>query len=424
MSRRGPAPVETPRLRPDAVEVPGRIWYGWVVAGAGAVLAGVAMTSQLFINVLMDSWVAEFGWPRGTAALSYAVFWLILGFLSVPAGWVVGRYGMRRAAFLGAALYAAGTLLMGTMGRLWELYLYNGVLLGLSAAIFWGPLYPYVTRWSWERMGVLVAIVTMGMVGGGAVFAPIMRGLEGALGWRGALFVAGAVGGLLTLAAASLLRPPPGPAGPVGGPSGEGPLTAAAALRRHWKGVVFWGLSAGHFLGCVAHAGVLVHLISIGTWRGLPGVAAASVLSVTLGSSVLGRFVFPVTVGRLGPRGSLAAMQGGQTVGLLLLLVADDLVGFYLFALVFGFFFGGEFPIFPVLTRLYYGERTPVEGLFGGMMAWAGVGMAAGAWVMGALFDATGTYHRAIVVAVAAGASGFLVAFVLPARPGAGVGCP
>lgn len=401
----------------------GSLWYGWIVTGAAAVLAGAAMTGQFFPNVLLDAWVAEFGWGRGTAALSYSVFWLILGFLSAPVGWAAERWGMRRLALAGALLFAAGTFLMGTMERVWELYLYQGLLVGLSAAIFWGPLYPYLGRWSRERMGLLVAIVSIGMVTGGAVFPPILRVLETTLGWRNAVYVMALAEGLAMVAAASFLKSPAAPAGSgasrdaaSGFRDGLPRVGAGEAFRQHWRGRVFWGLSAGHFLGCMTHAGIMVHLISIVTSRGISGVAAASALSVMMAASVVGRFVFPVGTERVGPRGSLATLQLGQTVGVLGLLLASDLAALYASVFFLGLFFGGEFPIFPVLTRLYYPDHLPIEALFGGVMAWAGIGMALGGWLMGALYDVTGSYSWGLIVSAGSGLAGTLAVLALPVR--------
>ena len=86
-----------------------------------------------------------------------------------------------------------------------------------------------------------------------------------------------------------------------------------------------------------------------------------------------------------------------QGVTVLLLLGADSVLGFYVFALAFGIGYGGEGSVFTVINRQYYGQ-APQNTTFGLQLAGAGLGMALGAALAGVTFDLTGSYNTAIVL--------------------------
>lgn len=73
---------------------------------------------------------------------------------------------------------------------------------------------------------------------------------------------------------------------------------------------------------------------------------------------------------------------------------------FYLFAIVFGFSYGGEVPQTPALVGRYFGFKATAS-LVGVVVAFAGIGGALGAWFAGRVFDATNSYQAAFMVAIA-----------------------
>ena len=63
-----------------------------------------------------------------------------------------------------------------------------------------------------------------------------------------------------------------------------------------------WRLTAIHHLGCLSHAVILAHVVSMATFKGIPGVEAAGVLAAIAGSSVISRFAFAVIADKFGGR--------------------------------------------------------------------------------------------------------------------------
>lgn len=71
---------------------------------------------------------------------------------------------------------------------------------------------------------------------------------------------------------------------------------------------------------------------------------------------------------------------------------------FYLFAIVFGFAYGGEVPQMPALVGRFFGLRA-VAALVGVVVFGATTGGAIGAWVAGQVFDVTHSYQGAFIIA-------------------------
>jgi predicted MFS family arabinose efflux permease len=69
---------------------------------------------------------------------------------------------------------------------------------------------------------------------------------------------------------------------------------------------------------------------------------------------------------------------------------------------------------FPIINRHLFGANAPLGSIYSFQMVGASTGMALGGWVGGFLFDATGTYTAAILVAAAIGYLAVPLALWLP----------
>jgi len=86
---------------------------------------------------------------------------------------------------------------------------------------------------------------------------------------------------------------------------------------------------------------------------------------------------------------------------LLWLVFARELWMFYLFAIVFGFAYGGEVPQMPTLVGQFFGLRA-VAALVGIIVTSVAVGGALGSWIAGRIFDVTQSYQVAFIIATVA----------------------
>ena len=85
---------------------------------------------------------------------------------------------------------------------------------------------------------------------------------------------------------------------------------------------------------------------------------------------------------------------------------------FYLFAIIFGFAYGGEVPQMPVLVGQFFGLRA-VAALVGLVVFGATIGGALGAWAGGQIFDVTQSYQVAFTIAAVVGLSAIIITLML-----------
>jgi MFS family permease len=158
------------------------------------------------------------------------------------------------------------------------------------------------------------------------------------------------------------------------------------------------------------------------TLRGVSAIEAAAVLSTIAGVSAVSRFVFSIATERFGGRACLTVAMFGQSTSILILLFANEAWMFYGFAVIFGICYGGEMVGFPIINRKLFGAGAPLGSIYSFQMVGASTGMALGGWLGGALFDASGAYTAAILVAAAIGYIGVPLSLWLPRHEQAATG--
>ena len=392
--------------------------YGWIIVGAGGVVGMVNASIRLSFGVFLDPLVEDFGWSRGATSLAFSFQFISIGVFGVLSGWALERYGIRVTMVFGAFLFALGMILTGLMNSLWQFYLAYGFIIGAAMSFFSTPMITTVTLWFRKKRGLAGGMV-WGLQGLGPVLmAPVLRYAIAAFSWQDAFFVTGVGGALIMLLMAFVARSKPRDVGLAsfgqGVESDAIEVDEGAFFRRISRTSTFHLLIGIHFFGCVSHSLVLVHIVSMATLSGLEPIVAAGVLSVLVGASVISRFTMSVLTDVITPKGVMYLAIAIQSVSILGLFVVSDAWGYYIIAAIFGIGYGGEMVGFPFMNRRYYGN-APVGRIYGYQMFGAGLGMGAGGWAGGAIFDWTGEYTIGIVVAAV---TGFLaLAMIPPVKP-------
>ena len=385
--------------------------YAWVIVAIAAVMHMVGASIRMAFGVFIDPLSQTFGWGQGAITLAYAINSVASAVASPAAGWIGDRYGTRKAMTLGGLMFIVGMMLTGLIDHLWQFYLAFGVLLGIAQAIFLVPLVPGVMRWYRRQLGWGMGILMASWGLGPAVAVPLMVYLLVHLGWQNTFW---ATAGGLTVIMAILIylyKNTPSDIGtdPYGTLTGESvreevgidKARARTFVKSMKKTAAYYNMSSIHFLGCVGHAIILVHLIPIAIQEGISLVSAAPILTVMAAVSVPSRLFVPVLAEKIGVRTIMAIFFFLQGVTVIMLFWTHEQWMFYLFALVFGIGYGGESGGFPILNRRYYGH-APQGSPYGFQMLGAGLGMALGGWIGGVIFDATGGYDLALTISVIA----------------------
>ena len=397
--------------------------YAWIILAAACVLSIISRADSASFAVLIDPLVEKFDWKRGDIGLAYSLAFLC----SMPAmlvfGWLGDRCGARTLMIGASLMISAGTVLLGMIQELWHLYVLYGVFVGaLGNAAFMVLLPVLITRWFDRKMGLALGFYWAALGAGPVVFAPLFRWMIETRGWEAAFLVIGLAFGGILLVFSWLIRTSPAEMGlsayGAEDAAKEKQASSAAGATVSLRSILarkpVWLLTGCHHFGCAGHAVILAHGVSMATHHGIPGLQAAGVLSTIAGVSIFSRFTFSLLTERFGGRTILSLAIFGQSLSILMLLFATEAWHFYVFAVIFGICYGGEMVGFPIINRQMFGAKAPLSSIFSFEMIGASTGMALGGWLGGVLFDHSGSYTSAILVASGIGFLALPLALWLP----------
>jgi MFS family permease len=396
-----------------------KLFYGWVIVGVGIVVTCVGFGAMLSLSVFLQPMTEAMGWSRTGIATAAMLNFLCMGVGAFLWGALSDRYGTRAVVLGGGALLGLGMVLASRATTLREFQFLFGAIVGLASGSFYAPMTAATAKWFTRNRSLAVALVSAGLSVGSTVMAPLARWMITTYDWRTAMLVIGDLVWLVVIPAAFLVRNPPRPAaaaGPVvtiGGPE----LTIGQVVRTPQ----FAAIALTHLACCAAHSGPIFHMVTHAIDRGVPTMAAATVLSAAGLASLSGKIGCGIFADRIGAKRTLVVGLALQAVAISLYLFTSGLASFYALALMFGFAYGGVMPLYAILVREYFGERI-MGTAFGAVSLAATLGMALGPWVGGWLYDAVGSYAWMFVGSSAIGLGA--VAIAITFRPLRTVGAP
>ena len=406
-----PPPPPAPRRAPLTRHKIFYPHYAWTIVSIIAVMQMVGSSIRMAFGVFIEPLSEQFGWGQSAITFAYALSSVVTALASPLAGSLGDRYGAKIAMCVGCAMFIVGMLLIGLVTEVWQFYLTFGVLLGVAQAVFLVPLIPSAMTWFRRHLGLGMGVLMAAWGLGPALAAPLIGYMIEAFGWRDTFWLTAAGSSVIMAALIMLYSNRPADRGlePYGAQPGDPDISSkpppaervklfAGYMRRT---VAYWNLSSIHFLGCVGHAVILVYIVPIAVNAGVSLVAAASLITVFSGVSIITRLATPVLSDLFGPKTVMFIAYVLQGVPVAMLFWSGGVWWFVLFAAIFRIGYGGEAGGFPILNRRYYGH-APVGSAHGFQMFGAGLGMALGGWIGGVVFDLTGGYGWALAISIAA----------------------
>ena len=380
------------------------IFPGWRIVAGAFVILFTAYGAQYCFGVFFAALLAEFGWSRtglsGVFSL-YAFTYCAFGF---PAGRLTDRWGPRVVIGCGALFLGGALATMAAITALWQAYVLYGVVAALGMGTAYVPCNTTVVRWFSRRRGLASGIASSGASLGTLVLPPLAQLTVGALGWRGAYVVGGAVVFVVLLLAAQVMRRDPESLGlrPDGEPApvlvAVGPSPGGRSLREASRTRALWLLGLAFSATWIPVFIPLVHLVPFARDLGHSPLAAAWAISATGAGAVLGRLTMGAVSDRIGRRPTIAGGMLLQTLAFFGFTVAHDLSALYATAVLFGFSYGTISTLFAAIVGDFFGREQAgsivgfVFMLAGSMGAWGTLGA-------GAIYDATGNYRVAFLLA-------------------------
>lgn len=232
--------------------------YSWLRLLITMMIGTVANVSMWAVVVVMPGIETEFGASRADASLPYTLTMVGFAVGNLLIGRVVDRFGVT-VALIGAAIgIAIGYGLAMISPSMLTLSLAH-LVLGLGAAVGFGPLIADISHWFLKRRGIAVALAASANYLSGAIWPTLLAGMLAESGWR-SVYATLAIVTLVVLLPLSLLLRRRLPA------AAHNAAEAASALRAHSAG--FSPRALQYILGfagiacCVAMAMPQVHIVA------------------------------------------------------------------------------------------------------------------------------------------------------------------
>jgi len=383
--------------------VTSRLFHGWRIVASAFVILFTAYGAQYCFGVFFAALLADFSWSRtglsGVFSL-YAFTYCAFGF---PAGRLTDRLGPRLVIGAGAVCLGGALVTMAAVTALWQAYLLYGVVAALGMGTAYVPCNTTVVRWFARQRGLATGIASSGASLGTLVLPPLAQLAVGALGWRGAYVLGGAIVFLVVLLTAQTMRRDPESLGlhpdgePAPPPSALGAPPGGLSLRQAIRTRALWLLGLAFSATWIPVFIPLVHLVPFARDLGHSPLAAAWAISATGAGAVLGRLLMGAVSDRIGRRPTIAGGMLLQTLAFLGFAVVRDLIPLYATAILFGFSYGTISTLFAAIIGDFFG-REQAGSIVGFVFMLAGSVAAWGTLGAGAIYDATGSYRTAFVL--------------------------
>ncbi len=344
-----------------------KIYYGWwVLLGLFLIYTAnngiLIYTLPLFYPELID----EFGWNAEQVTRPAALF-LVVAALAVPfAGILFDRYSTRIVMLLGILALVGGLWFYPSITSLGQLTaIYVVFALGLAGCGL-VPNMLILTRWFRRHRGLAAGLLLMGSTIGGAVFPLLARETLVTQGWREAVFMIAVLGSVMMISAILLLvRNRPEEMGlaadgvELSSESDSVDTTAAAGptLKQAVRTPVFYVLAFVTAALWFATFGMLQHQsIFIGKDLGVDSARLPLIFSMFFWFAIMGKLLFSWLSDRVDKLRVMLVAVLSLVVGLLLLrtVSADNFVGLYAYAVVFGVGFGASFSMIQLVLAEYF----------------------------------------------------------------------
>lgn len=386
-------------------------------------------TFGLFLLPLQKS----LGWTRAEIAFSLTLITLVSPLVTPATGWVIDHVRLRPLVLWGVVLQAANMAAFGLMGgSVWVYYGLCFVLMFTAAGPSILTLAKVVQGWFDKTLGRAMGILfACGAVGG--VIHPLwVQAVISQVGWREAFFSMGALSLVIAGGVAwwTVYQAPPVPPGAapaaVAAPADEvaTPMSMAAFMRD----LIWWKLALFNMLFAFGTGAIFLHFAALLQDRGATPAQAAMAMSLLAAGGFFGNLLAGWLIDRWSASRLAVLLMAAPMVAALMIYAGGPLWTAIGAGAVLGLCSGGDGSLSMFLARRYF-----LPGIFGRasatQMIAATLGGGTSPWLAGLVYDRTGNYDLALLVAAASFGAAALAAWwlpesrdaALPAQPAAAV---
>ncbi len=350
-------------------------------------------------------------------AIVFTVANLLGPITMISGGRINDTLGPKMVLLAGGIMFGAGLLLAGFAKSVGMLILGYGIISGLGLGFAYGCTISNSVKFFPDKRGLIGGITTACYGLSSVILPPIATALIGAFGISNTFKILGIAFGIIVCGASLFVKKCPENYQPDGW---NPPQQAAgvAAVDKDWremlKSPIFYVMIAilvcGAFCGlmCTSQAAPIAQ-----NMIGMTGAAAATAVSVLALFNAAGRIAAGHISDRIGRIHTISLACIVAILGLMCLYFSggQTYVKFYIGISLVGMAFGAFMGVFPGFTADRFGTKNNSVNygiMFIGFAAAGYFGPAA----MKKIYNTSGSYQQAFLVAAAIGAVGFVLTFL------------
>jgi len=393
--------------------------HGWAIVGLTLLMQTVSSGLGFYnMSVYINRLSAQLAVSSADTSFAVSLFFVVGGVAGLYVADLLRVWSVRKVVIAGALVSGVAVALVGFADQLWQVYalftLFGIGNAGISIVIST----TLITRWfPGPERSMALAVGSTGLSLGGFLITPLTAyvmngwGFDLTMHWLGVFLVLSVVPIALFLRFPSNEESSAHNAADTGQLSAQLAASLAAALRSRFYILlaVAYVLIMGSQVGSIAHLYSRVELLGDFTMAAL-AVQALSIASIT------GRFIGGWLVSWMPIRRFALGNLLLQSVGLLLIAFAPNSVMGVVAAGIFGLSVGNLLMTQP----LWLAEKYSVDiypQVFARANAISVLGVAAGPFCMGWIFDYAGSYTFAFICALATSLVAFVVVWMASIGP-------
>ena len=419
---------------------PRSVFYGWWLVGiSGFVMVITSVPLFHAMSVWAVALERHFGWNRTQLGLALTLTRVEGGVMGPLEGYLADRVGTRRMVLIGLLVLGSGFLLFGQVRNLWMFYLAYVVMAMGQGLGGWVPMMTMLNHWFARRRSTAIGWAMVGSRLGALLLVPVIAWAinpdHHRLGWSATASILGVFVIIVALPISRFIRnrpqdynlrpdgdPPIATSSPqreqgmgrtpkTEGEQDGADFTASQALRTP----AFWLIAFGHGFTSMVILAIMAHLGLLMQDKGFQVQDTAWLIALYTGVAMAFQLVGGYAGDRIPIRLALWVFASIQAAGVLVLTLADSMLMFYLFAVLFGIGFGGRSPLTVAIRGDYFGRAS-----FGRILGLSTVPMnvllLVAAPFAGYIRDTQGTYTNAFLILGALNLLGALC-FLMAKKP-------
>ena len=392
---------------------------GWAIVGLTLLMQTVSSGLGFYnMSVYINRLSAQLAVSSADTSFAVSLFFVVGGVAGLYVADLLRVWSVRKVVIAGALVSGVAVALVGFADQLWQVYALFTVFGIGNAGISIVISTTLITRWfPGPERSMALAVGSTGLSLGGFLITPLTAyvmngwGFDLTMHWLGVFLVLSVVPIALFLRFPSNEESLANNAADTGQLSAQLTASLAAALRSRFYILlaVAYVLIMGSQVGSIAHLYSRVELLGDFTMAAL-AVQAVSIASIT------GRFIGGWLVSWMPIRRFALGNLLLQSFGLLLIALAPNSVMGVVAAGIFGLSVGNLLMTQP----LWLAEKYSVDiypQVFARANAISVLGVAAGPFCMGWIFDYAGSYTFAFICALATSLVAFVVVWMASIGP-------